>query len=133
MTPSPSRLASRASRTTFWQSLKIALAGAAYVLRTERNIRIEAGVGLLVIVAGLIFRVSWAEWAILWGLIFLVLALETLNTAIESVVDLVTQEYHPLAKLAKDSAAGAVLLMVIGSIGVGIAIFGPRLWALLPL
>lgn len=131
MTPSP--LPARPARTTFWQSLKIALVGARHVLRTERNIRIEAAIGLLVIAAGLLFRVSWAEWAILWGLIFLVLALEALNTAIEAVVDLVTPDYHPLAKLAKDSAAGAVLLMVVGSIGVGIAIFGPRLWALLPL
>jgi diacylglycerol kinase (ATP) len=58
------------------------------------------------------------------------LALEAVNTAVEAVVDLVAPHYHPLAKIAKDAAAGALVFAVLGSIGVAVAILGPRLWAL---
>lgn len=120
----------RAERRSFWASLRIALAGAAYTLRTERNARIQLVIGGGALLLGLILRISAVEWAILLLLFFLVLALESLNTAVEAVVDLVTDDHHELAKVAKDTAAGAVVLMAMGSIGVGIAIFGPRLWAL---
>jgi diacylglycerol kinase (ATP) len=58
-----------------------------------------------------------------------VLALEAVNTAVEAVVDLVSPHYHPLAKIAKDTAAGALVFAVLGSILVAASIFGPRLWA----
>jgi diacylglycerol kinase len=118
-------------RPSFWQSLQIALHGASYVLRTERNAQIEGMIALLAIGLGLFLNITAVEWAIVFVLIGLVLALEILNTAVEAVVDLTTDQYHELAKVAKDAAAGAVLLMAISSIAVGIAIFGPRLWRLL--
>jgi diacylglycerol kinase (ATP) len=118
-------------KPSFWRSLKFALSGASYVLRTERNAQIEGVIALLVIGLGLILNITTVEWAIVFVLIGLVLAMEVLNTAVEAVVDLTTENYHDLAKVAKDAAAGAVLLTVISSIAVGIAIFGPRLWRLL--
>ncbi len=102
-----------------------------YVLRTERNARIESMVAVLVILAGLVFQISRLEWIVVVLLICLVLALEMINTAIEATVDLAMPEWHTLAKIAKDSAAGAVLLVTSGSVVVGILIFGPRLWQLL--
>ncbi|MCA9870708.1 MAG: diacylglycerol kinase family protein, partial [Anaerolineae bacterium] len=59
-----------------------------------------------------------------------ILALEAVNSAIEAVVDLVSPDYHELARTAKDAAAGAMVFAVIGSLLVAVAIFGPRLWAL---
>ena len=122
------RQPSSTDKVPFRQSLQIALYGAFYLLRNERNAQIQLAIAACVVVAGLVFQISPVEWAILWLLIGLVLALEALNTAIEAVVDLVTEEHHELAKIAKDVAAGAVVLMAISSLGVGITIFGPRVW-----
>jgi diacylglycerol kinase (ATP) len=128
---SPSPWKSSTAKAPFSQSFRIALSGIYYVLRTERNAQWELTVGILVLIAGILFGISTVEWTILILLICLVLALEILNTAIEAVVDLTTGEYHELARIAKDCAAGAVLIMATGSVLVGIAIFGPRLWRLL--
>ncbi len=74
---------------------------------------------------------SWAEWAIVAILIVVVLAAEMVNTMVEALVDLVTDQYHPLAKVAKDVAAGVVLLSAIGSAVVGVLIFLPKIIGLL--
>lgn len=114
-----------------WFSLRAALAGARYTLYTQPNAWIEVSAVLLVSLLGLWFGLTALEWALL-GLTFCtVLACEALNTAVEAVVDLVSPDYHPLAKIAKDSAAGAMIFVVIGSLVVALAIFGPRLWGLL--
>lgn len=81
---------------------------------------------VLVIAAGLILKLSITEWCICLVLFGVILALELVNTAIEAVVDLVTEEYRPLAKLAKDTAAGAVLIASIMAAGTGILIFLPK-------
>ncbi len=60
-------------------------------------------------------------------IVTLVMVLEVVNTAIEAVVDLVTEEFHPLAKIAKDCAAGAVLIAAFSSVIIGLAVFGPPL------
>jgi diacylglycerol kinase len=98
-----------------------------HVLRTQRNARIHLSLALVVIVLGLWLGLSRIEWAI----IGLVLAAESFNTVAEAAVDLATAEYHPLAKIAKDVAAGAVLLMAITAVVVGLLILGPPLWAAL--
>jgi len=114
-----------------WFSLRAALRGAAYVLRTQPNAWIE--LAALVVVFGMAWalHVRGVEWALLAATVFGVLALEALNTAIEAVVDLVSPEYHPLARIAKDAAAGALVFAVIASVLVAAAIFGPRIIALL--
>ena len=91
----------------------------------------HVGVGLLAVVGGAALGLAPAEWAVLLLTITAVLVLELLNTVVESVVDLASPGYHPLAKVAKDVAAGAVLTVAVGSIAVGAALFLPRLWRLL--
>lgn len=118
-------------RSSFPASLRVALEGAARVVRGERNARIEAAIGLLAILLGLWLQIRPLEWAVVVTLIALVLGLEMVNTAIEATVDLLSPDVHPLAKKAKDSAAGAVVTAALGSVIVGLFIFGPRLWALL--
>lgn len=113
-----------------YYSVRVALAGALYTLRTQPNAWIEMGAGVLIGIAGLFFGISALEWGILGLTIFAVLACEAINTAIEAVVDLVSPDFHPLAKIAKDSAAGAMIFIVIGSICVALGVFGPRLLAL---
>ncbi len=114
----------------FLRSFRFAFAGIGYVLRSQRNARVHLGAACLVIAAGLAFRVSPAEWAVLALTIGLVLSAEMINTVAELAVDLLTQRYHPMAKIAKDVGAGAVLVAALAAVGVGIAIFGPRVWRL---
>jgi diacylglycerol kinase len=111
---------------TFLRSFGFAFQGIKYVLRTQRNMRVHFGAGLLVIIAGVVFGVSTAEWAALLVIMALVYSLEMLNTVAEAIVDMVTQEYHPLAKVAKDVAAGAVLLAALFAFAIACVIFLPR-------
>src|SRR5690349_5869450 len=94
----------------FWRGRRLsfmaALEGVAYTIRTQPNAWIELTALLVVLVAGFWFGISALEWALLSFTIAVILALEAVNTAIEAVVDLVSPQYHPLAKIAKDSAAG---------------------------
>jgi diacylglycerol kinase (ATP) len=78
------------------------------------------------VVAGLVLKISAVDWACVLLAIGLVLTAEMLNTVVEALVDLCTDEYHPLAKIAKDTAAGAVLISSAAALGVGIAVFAPR-------
>lgn len=100
------------------------------LLARERNARVQALLGVAALALGALLRISRVEWTILVLTVALVLALEGVNTAIETLVDLVTLEYHPLAKAAKDLAAGAVWLAALASLAVGALLFLPRLWAL---
>ena len=118
-------------RSTFLTSFKYAFSGVWHVLRTQRNARIHLSLALVAIVLGLWLGLSRIEWAIIVLTIGLVLAAESFNTVAEAAVDLATAEYHPLAKIAKDVAAGAVLLMAITAVVVGLLILGPPLWAAL--
>lgn len=113
-----------------WFSFKAAINGTLHTIRTQPNARIELAALVVVMLAAAYFRVSPLEWAVLALTIFVVLALECVNTAIEAVVDLVSPTYHPLAGVAKDAAAGAMVFAVIASLCVAAAIFGWRIWAL---
>ncbi len=119
----------------FWRgrglSFRAALQGVAYIVRTQPNVWIEIVALAVVMAAGWWFAISTLEWAILGLTVALILALEAVNTAVETVVDLVSPHYHPLAKIAKDTAAGALIIAVVGSVFVAAMIFVPRLWALL--
>ena len=114
-----------------WFSFKAAIAGAVHTVRTQPNAWIELAALAVILVAGWWFAIRTIEWALLGLTVFIVLALEAVNTAIEATIDLVSPHYHPLAKIAKDTAAGAMVFAVLGSLWVAAAIFGPRLWALL--
>jgi diacylglycerol kinase len=117
-------------RQNFLSSFRHASAGLAYCFRTQRNFRIHVTIALLVTLAGIILTLSWVEWAVVATLIVVVLSAEMVNTMVEALVDLVTRQYHPLAKVAKDVAAGVVLLSAIGSVVVGALIFLPKIVAL---
>ena len=132
--PRPDRLAEpeevQAERAkTLLASFGYAGAGLRYVLRTQRNFRIHLAAALIATIAGGLLGLSFTEWATLAILVVMVLAAEMVNTMVEALVDLVTQDYHPLAKVAKDVAAGVVLLTAIGAVVVGGLIFGPKLLA----
>ena len=86
---------------------------------------------ILVCISSIVLKVSITEWIVLLLTIALVLTLEIINTSIERCVDLVTKEYRDLAKIAKDTAAGAVFVMSIFSVAIGICIFLPKIVALL--
>ena len=113
---------------SFWQSLAFALAGLRHALRSQRNLRIHIAIAVAVVIAGSVLRISRTEWAVVVTLIALVIGLELLNTAIEALVDLASPAPHPLAKVAKDTAAGAILAAALGSVVAGLIIFLPRLW-----
>ena len=113
-------------------SLEFALTGILTAFKEERNMRKHAVTALAVILAGFVFRVSRIEWLFLLMSIFLVVAFEIINSAIENVVDLASH-YHfsMLAKKAKDMAAGAVLVVSLLAAVIGVLIFLPRIWDIL--
>ena len=106
------------------KSFGYAFQGVAACLLGERNFRIHTLAGALAIAMGSYYRLDGTQWAVLILTIALVLCCETVNTAVEAAVDLASPGEHPLAKLAKDCAAGAVLLAAAGSVGVGFCLFG---------
>lgn len=106
-------------------SFGYAIAGILYSIFNERNMKIHILAGILVVVLGFLLGISHIEWGLLFITIFMVLVAETINTAVEKAVDLVTTHYHPLAKTAKNLAAGAVLLSAINAVIMGFIIFGP--------
>jgi diacylglycerol kinase len=114
-------------RAGFWRSFAFAGQGVWHVVRTQRNMRVHLTAAAAVIALAVILRVTAVDWACLLAVIGLVLTAETLNTVVEAVVDLYTDEFHPLAKIAKDVAAAAVLISCVAAVGVGIAVFLPRL------
>ena len=107
----------------FWRSFNHAFAGIMYAARTQPNMRAHLIISLLVILAALILRIGRDYVIDLVIIIAVVLALELLNTAVESIVDLLTVTHHPLAKTAKDAAAGAVLIASIAAVVVGYLVF----------
>lgn len=112
-------------------SFKYAWAGVRYAFATQRNFRVHTIIGTLAISLGLFLKVSAVEMALVTLTCAIVMVLELLNTAIESVVDLtVKQNYHELAKIAKDCAAGAVLISAIAAVLVAVWILLPPLFEL---
>jgi diacylglycerol kinase (ATP) len=110
-------------------SFQYAGAGLKYAFSTQRNFRIHALIGAIAISLGAMLQLPPAELALIGLTIGLVMTLELLNTSIEAVVDLVVDtQYHELAKIAKDCAAGAVLMSTIASIGVAGCLLLPPLW-----
>lgn len=110
----------------FLKAFRYAFEGIIHCARYERNFKIHLLAMFIVFLAAIWTGLSQVEWFVLIILISLVLALEMINTALERVVDLITNEYHPFAKQAKDLAAGAVLIVAIASAIIGCFIFWPK-------
>ncbi len=117
----------RQKKNPLYKSFGYAFEGIWATVKHERNMQIHCTAAVLVIIAGNLGGISVTEWSICLLLFGLVLALELVNTSIEAVVDFVTEERKPLAKKAKDAAAGAVLIAAIMAAIIGLIIFIPKL------
>src|SRR5262249_29341987 len=118
-------------RPTFLLSFVYAGRGLWHALRTQRNMRVHVGLALLAVALGVALSISPVEFAMVFVAITGVLLAEMFNTIAEACVDLATQDYHPLARTAKDVAAGAVLLSAILAVVIALFVYLPHLWPLL--
>ncbi len=123
--------ADEAEPFTLRRAFSCAWSGIRYTLSTQRNLRIHLVFAAIAVVAGFALGIPASSWCAVVLCIVAVFALEIVNTAVESVVDLVSPDYHDLAKHAKDCAAGAVYIAALGSIVVALIVYIPRLFALL--
>ncbi|MCE9612019.1 MAG: diacylglycerol kinase family protein [Chthoniobacter sp.] len=116
-------------RGRFLRSFGYALRGVAILVRTQANARIHLGATALAVGLGLWCGIARGEWCAVIAAIGLVWTAEGLNTALETVVNLVSPDQHPLAARAKDVAAGAVLCAALAALIIGVLVFLPHLAA----
>jgi diacylglycerol kinase len=114
--------------STLAHSFRCAFVGLWYAIRTQQNMRIHLSVAVAVIALGIYLGLNWTQWAVLALTIGAVMIAEMFNTVAEAALDAATPYYHPLVKVAKDVAAGAVLLTALIAVCVGLMILGPPLW-----
>ena len=108
-------------------SFKYALEGLKYAFLYEQNLTVHIIATIIVIILGCLFKISVTEWLVIFLIIGLVIATELINTSIEATIDLITDEINPLAKIAKDTAAAAVLVFGLTALIVGALIFIPKI------
>ena len=120
------------AKKQFLVSFKIALRGLLEASLGERNLKIQWGIASIVVTAGLFFQLTVIEWCLLVFSIGGVLSAETMNTAIESLVDLLEPDQHESARKAKDFAAGSVLVFSIVACVIGLLIFGNHILLVQP-
>ena len=113
---------------SFLRSISHAWAGLVHTFLTQRNARWHVVAALAAIALAIWLRIDSTSWAILLLTIGAVCAGETINTTVEALVDLLSPEWHERAKVAKDVSAGAVLLLAVTAIAVGLIVLGPPLW-----
>ena len=123
--------ARRLSFTGRVRSFSCAIRGIGIMLRSQHNAWLHALATVAVVILGLAFQISAADWCWIVLATMAVWTAEALNTAIELLTDVASPAYHPLAGQTKDVAAGAVLISAIGSSIIGLLVFGPHLWRLL--
>lgn len=109
------------------RSFRFASVGLWTMLRTQHNAWVHAAATLVVITTGLSLRIAAIDWCLIVLSIMAVWSAEALNTAFEFLADVASPEYHPTVKHAKDVAAAAVLIAAIGSVAIGLLVFGPGL------
>ena len=122
------RIESYKTSSNILKSFKYAFSGISYVLKTSRNFKIQLIFAVSSLMIGFLLQISQSNYVILIATIMSVLILEILNTSIESIVDLVVKkEFSSLAKISKDTSAGAVLLASINSVIIAVYIFVPKI------
>jgi len=122
------RIESYKTSSNVLKSFKYAFSGISYVLKTSRNFKIQLIFAVSILMIGFLLQISISNYVILIATIMSVLILEILNTSIESIVDLVVKkEFSSLAKISKDTSAGAVLLASINSVIIAVYIFVPKI------
>lgn len=114
---------SNSDHPTFFQSFRYALEGLVTAVKTERNINVMLLLGAITVVAGALVGLDPVSWCLIVICCGLVIFAELCNTAMETIVDLATQELHPLAKRAKDIAAASVYVLSITAAVVGCIVF----------
>ena len=119
---------SRLVKEDLRQSFRYALRGFRYALQAERNLRIHSCTAMLVLLLSAWLRLTKTEWLLIILAIALVFIAEMFNTVVELMIDLITTERSPLARWAKDIAAGAVLVATLTATAIGCTVLGPRLW-----
>jgi diacylglycerol kinase len=112
-------------------SFAVAISGITFALRTQSHMRFHAIAAAVVCGLGFMLSLKPLEWTIILLAIAVVISAEMINTAIEQAVDLASPTIHPVAKAAKDVAAGAVLVAAAISAIIGLLILGPPLWHLI--
>ena len=110
----------------FFNSVNYSVAGLRYAYKNEQSMTIHISITLTIIILGILLHITRLEWIICIFLLGMIMATELINTALEAVVDLITQDYHPLAKVAKDTASAAVFVFSIIAAIVGLLIFVPH-------
>ncbi|NLX35438.1 MAG: diacylglycerol kinase family protein [Chloroflexi bacterium] len=121
----------RASKQPLHESFRHAAEGLFYVLREERNARLHVLSAIAVLLVSAWLGLSVIEWALIIACIALVFVGEMLNTVVELTIDLMMPEINPLAKHAKDVAAGAILIASLTAAVTGLLVLGPKVWLLL--
>lgn len=122
---------SRTSVLKVLKSFKYALNGIKHGAATQLNFKVHIIISILVIIAGVIFKISHTQWLMILIVMAMVFSAELFNTAIEGIVDIVSPQYNEKAGLIKDCAAAAVLITAIAAAIVGMLIFAPKLIELL--
>ena len=110
-------------------SFKHAWDGIVWVFKTQPNYRVHVTLSLIAIILGLVYRIELYEWFAVGLLIMIGLTIETINTTFEQTLDCITLEKREDVRIAKDAAAGAMLIFAIGAAVMGLVIFAPRLFA----
>ncbi len=113
--------------TTVKEGFRNAYAGFHWAFKNQLNLKIHLTSVTLVLIASVLFRISYAEWLVVLTAIFGVLTLELVNTSIEQTTDAITREYNPIIKRAKDISAAAVLMYAVFALIIGILIFVPKI------
>lgn len=115
------------TKHSLFKSFSFAFEGMATELKKGRNFRIQVTLGVLSLTIGFVLGLSYAEWAILVITIAAVLILELINTAIEEIVNIISPQIRPEAKIAKDVSAASVLVASIAAILIGLLLFLPKI------
>lgn len=115
----------------YMKSFFHAIDGIMYCIKYEHNIIIILTATILAVIFGIIFNIDTYEWLFVIAISGFIFAMELLNSSIEATIDLITEEEHPLAKIAKDTASSATLILCIVAFIGGIMIFLPKFMGLL--
>ena len=126
----PQKLPPQSEMAKFIAGFRYAFNGLWYALRTQRNARVHVIIAILAFALGIVLHISAVEFALVFVAITSVFIAEMFNTVFELSIDIAAPEYHPLAKIAKDVAAGAVLLSALLAVVIGLFVFVPHIWHL---
>jgi diacylglycerol kinase len=111
----------------FYDSIKYSLEGLKYAYTHEQSLLLHIFLSIVAITCGILFKITGTQWILLFIMMTVIIVAELINTAIEAVVDMITEEYNPLAKVAKDCGAAAAFVASVLAISVGAYVFVPQI------